>query len=94
MDADELEARHAELQQLKQRLEVEIVAIQDGLRMHGRWGRAGRPRKPPTHTDAEALDCHNRYAAGDRTPWVVAGHQQYQREERRKAYAERRASGG
>lgn len=89
MDADELEKRHRELQALKKRVEVEIVAIQDALRMHGRWGRAGRPRKAPTHTDAEALDAHNRYMRGEtEDPWVVEGHRQYQRDSRRRTYGQ------
>jgi hypothetical protein len=92
LDADELEQRHRELQTLKRNVEVEIVAVQELLRAVGRWGRAGRPRKPPTHTDAEALEAHQRYQAGERTPWIDAGHRQYQRDHRRRAYEESKAA--
>lgn len=88
---EELEARHAKLQALKRNIEIEIVTVQDALRSMGRWGRAGRPRTPPTHTDAEALECRRRYLEGERTPWVVAGSQQYLRDQRRRLYQERKA---
>lgn len=92
MDADELEARHKALQGLKRNVELEIVVVQDLLRAVGRWGQAGRPRTPPTHTDAEALECHRRYLDGERTPWIIAGYQQYKRDQRRRLYQERRAA--
>jgi hypothetical protein len=87
---DELVQRHRELQALKRNLEVEIVAVQDELRAHGLWGQAGRPRIAPTHTEAEALDCVNRYNAGERTPWIVAGWRQYKRDTRRRERQEQR----
>lgn len=86
MNPDELAARHAELQRLKVDIEVEIVAIENALRMHGQWRRSGRPRKPPTHTDAEAAEAHALYSIGKRTPWVIAGNRQYQRDQARRHY--------
>ena len=79
----ELEERHKRLQRLKVQVETEIVTVQERLRNLGAWGRAGRPRKAPTHTYEEALECHRRYQAGERTPWIIAGRNQYNRERRR-----------
>lgn len=92
MTPAELERRHVELQTLQRNVAAEIVAVQDMLRAIGRWGRAGRPRRPPTHTAAEATDCHARYRAGERTPWVEEGRKQYERDRRRRAYAESKAA--
>lgn len=80
---EELAARHAGLQQSKRTIEAEMVAVEDRLRAEGQWHRAGRPRKPPTHTEAEAREANKRWQAGERTPWVEAGRRQYVRERRR-----------
>lgn len=87
---DELRARHRQLEALKRNVEVEIVAVEDALRAMGEWGKRGRRRISPTHTDAEALDCVNRYLAGERTPWIEAGYRQYKRDTRRRERQERR----
>lgn len=78
-----LAAKYVELQELKKRLDTEIVAVEQGLRVAGLLP-AGRPKVAPTHTAGEARDAHRRHAKGERSDWVDAGERQYQREAKRR----------
>lgn len=88
MTPEELKARYDGLQRVKFNIDAELVAIADRLRAEGQWAKVGRPRKPPTHTEAEAREANRRWQKGERTPWVMAGRRQYARERRRGTRAE------
>lgn len=74
----DLLARRAELERLLVEVETEIVAVEDGLRVAGLMP-AGRPRKRPTHTPAEAREAHARHQAGESSDWIDEGERQYKR---------------
>lgn len=79
--AGQLARRYVELQDLKKKVDTELAAVENGLRMAGLLAGAGRPRLAPTHTVAEAREAHRRFAAGERDEaWVLDGERQYQRE--------------
>lgn len=81
---DDLLARHARLERLIVEAEIELVAIEEGLRVAG-VSLIGQPRKRPTHTRSEAREAHRLHQRGDTTPWVRTGERQYQRDNKRKA---------
>jgi hypothetical protein len=85
-----LQHRRAQLLALKLRVEAELEAVSNGIRMA--QGLAGRPRKPPTHTVAEEAEAQRRWMAGERTHWVEQGHRQRLRNLKRAERARRRAS--
>lgn len=87
LTADLLE-RRAKLAKLRKEIDAEIVAIDNGLRMAGVLRLRGRPRKAPAYTDLEAREAHARHQAGERTPEVIEGHRQYQRENTRQRRSE------
>lgn len=79
--AAQLAARYIELQDLKKKVDSELAAVENGLRMAGLLALRGKPRLAPTHTVTEAREAHRRFAAGDRgSKWVIDGERQYQRE--------------
>ena len=89
-EAEKLRVRYYELLKVKQRLDAEVVAVENGLRMAGLMP-AGRPALAPTHTLAESRKAHSAYARGHRDDWTVSGERQYQRD-RKRASRQREAS--
>lgn len=90
---EELSARYIELQELKKKLDGEIVSVERGLRVAGLLVVRGKPRLAPTHTIAEARDAHRRWQKGERDDeWVAAGERQYQRENKAARIAAKRAA--
>lgn len=79
-----LAAKYVELQGLRKRIDTELTAVENGLRVAGLMP-AGRPTKPPTHTLTEARAAHARWGRGLRDDDTVAGERQYQRERKRAA---------
>lgn len=87
-----LAARYIELQVLKKQLDVEITAIENGLRVAGLF-RVGRPKVPPTHTLTQCREAHARWQRGERdNQWVIDGERQYQRERKAAKRAEKKAA--
>jgi hypothetical protein len=78
----DLQARYAKLQRLIVDAQIELTAVEEGLRVAGVL-RAGRPRKRPTHTVSEAREAHRLHQLGDLSPWVQDGERQYQRDNAR-----------
>lgn len=83
LDLDELRARHKELEGLRAQIDLELVTVEGALRAADAWSRPGRPRKVATHSREEAMEAHRRWLAGERSDWIDAGHQQYERESKR-----------
>lgn len=79
----DLLARRAELERLLVDVETEIVAVEDGLRVAGLMP-AGRPKKRPTHTPAEAREAHRLHQLGECSPWIDEGERQYKRRNQRR----------
>ena len=82
MSADAL-ARLEQLQALRLRIDIEITAVENGLKVAGVLDNRGRPRVVPTHTLAEAKAAHAAHKRGERSDWIDAGERQYQRERKR-----------
>lgn len=89
-DAERLRARYYQLLKVKQQLDTDIVAAENGLRMAGLMP-AGRPALAPTHTLADSRKAHAAYMRGHRDDWTTAGERQYQRD-RKRAKRDRQAS--
>lgn len=81
--AADLLARRAELERLLVEVETEIVAVEDGLRVAGLMP-AGRPRRRPTHTPAEAREAHRLHGQGETSDWIDEGERQYKRRNKRR----------
>lgn len=79
----DLIARYRELEDLKLRVDSELIAVENSLRFAGFIPIKGRPRVAPTHTQAEARECHARHQRGERGEWIDAGERQYQRDRKR-----------
>ena len=75
--------RYLDLEAVKRRVDAELTTLGVALRKAGVV--TTRERKPATHTVSEAREAHNRWQRGIRTPWVVDGERQYQRERKRRA---------
>lgn len=83
LDPVELQDRYSRLEDLRARIEFELVVVENALRAANAWSRPGRPRKPPTHTPEEAKAAHRLWMAGQRSTWIEAGHRQYERDNKR-----------
>lgn len=79
----DLVTRYGELQALKLRVDSELIAVENGLRVAGFMPIKGRPRIAPTHTEAEAREAHARHQRGETDDWIDAGERQYQRDRKR-----------
>lgn len=88
--AEAMRARYYELLKLKQRVDADVVAAENALRV-ARLMPAGRPSLAPTHTVEESRKAHAAYARGHRDDWTVDGERQYQRD-RKRASRQREAS--
>jgi len=78
---DDLNRRYAELLELKKRIEQELTAVTNGIRVAE--GRPGRPLLPPAYTRDEVREAHKLYSQGVDTEWVREGERQYKREAKR-----------
>jgi hypothetical protein len=83
LDPAQLRARYVELEELRTRIDFELIVVENALRAANAWTRPGRPRKPPTHTPEEAKEAHRLWMAGQRSAWIDAGYRQYERENKR-----------
>lgn len=79
----DLIARRARLERLLVETEIELVAVEDGLRVAGLMP-AGRPRRRPTHTPAEAREAHRLHGQGETSDWIDEGERQYKRRNKRR----------
>jgi hypothetical protein len=80
--------RYRHLQELKRRVDAELIAVESGLLVAGVLSKRGRRPIAPTHTIEEAREAHRRWAAGETDdPWVKAGERQYQRDSKRRRRA-------
>jgi hypothetical protein len=83
LDPVQLRERYAQLELLRSRIDFQMIVVENALRAADAWSRPGRPRKAQTHTRDEAKEAHRRWKHGERTPWVEAGHRQYERDNKR-----------
>jgi hypothetical protein len=82
---EQLRTRYRKLQALKQRVDAELTAVENGLRVAGVIKHRGTWKIPPTHTAEQAREAHRRWQNGERDDtWVAAGERQYQRESKRR----------
>lgn len=88
---DTLRRRRLRLIDLRARIDAELDALERGMRAAGVLP-LGRPTRMPTITTAEARRAHAAYVRGIRTPEVVEGNRQYNRDNARQIRARRRSA--
>jgi hypothetical protein len=89
--SETLRLKRARLLRLRDRLDAELAAVERAMQVAGILP-LGRPSRQPVITTAEARRAHSAYVLGIRTPEVIAGHRQYDRDLKRQWRARRRAS--